>query len=394
DDLILLLNDGALTPEHRLGALHGLATIGNDSAVDALISVIDDETRAIRLETMSALARMARNAPIWPNPAGDALLSALQGHYTPIGETEPDTKPEPASPPKLELVKTDTIVETRPSASTAASPPTSTMEAILADIPEAREVLDMPEEGALLTPMDMERLALAKQTKRKKRIALTPNVVLHEDIRRFAARVLGDVHQIDVAAALADGLKANDGEVRTAAADSLARIGAHLRPLPDSIAKTVIAAMTTADRDMKLPLIRILAACGKDTVVETVTGYLNDTDSFLRVEAVRALAILGGIGAEIGVLLNDADPAVRLCAAEAIAGTGQDNAVAPLVEFAFTYEGYHGRATARLLRDLDADRASDLFRAALDDAAKKRVWSVAIEALEELHCRPNSRQLV
>jgi len=84
-------------------------------------------------------------------------------------------------------------------------------------------------------------------------------------------------------------------------------------------------------------------------------------------------------------MLADCDPAVRLSAAQAVAAAGGSDAIGVLVNFAFSFEGYHGRGTARLLRNLDATRASALFVEVLRDHKRKREWSVAIQALSELN---------
>jgi HEAT repeat protein len=170
-----------------------------------------------------------------------------------------------------------------------------------------------------------------------------------------------------------------------AAADSLARIGAHLRPFPGAVTEALMAAVATADRDLKLLLIRALAACDGQAVSALLAEHIRDEDSFVRAEAVRALSRLGQVDSQVEALLADPDPSVRLCAAEAVAGAGGVGAVEMLVDFALSFEGYHGRQAARLLRSLDATRASALFLAVLRDPQRKRTWSVAIEALEELN---------
>ena len=71
--------------------------------------------------------------------------------------------------------------------------------------------------------------------------------------------------------------------------------------------------------------------------------------------------------------------------AEAVASAGGVSAVEMLVDFALSFEGYHGRWAARLLRGLDATRASARFIDVLRDPQRKRTWSVAIEALEVLN---------
>lgn len=385
-DLTGLLNDTGRPLDARRGALQGLALIGGQAAIAVLISVMDDAARPIRLEAMSALARLAQADAIWPNAAGEALLAALRGKYLPErsdpgdGETAvalaaPDSEREEPLPAMFSGAEDED-----------AAFPMSTLNAILNDTPEAREILDLPDEGVELTPSDMERLALAKRIRPKTRMPVQAEVVLHEDIRRFAARVLGDLIHGDVAWELAVALMGADAEVRMAAADSLARIGAHLSPLPHAVAEALVAAVETANRDLKLLLIRALAACADESIGAMMVAHLTDGDPFVRREAVCALSRVGRVGGEIETLLDDPDPAVRQSAAEAIASAGGGEAVKLLVQFAFSFEGYHGRLAARLLRDLDTPRASALFVDVLRDPERKRIWSVAIEALAELNC--------
>lgn len=389
EDLSPILANVAQPAEVRLGALQGLAMIGGELAEQALVGIIDDDVRPVRLEALSALARLASADAQWPNTAGEALLSALEGGYQPdeTGEAEDESaeaqrKPEPAA---------DDPVAGLAVVSDPANDdfPTSTLASILEDTPEAAKAVGLPEEGVELTSTDMERLALAKQIKSKKRVSLAPKVVRHDDIRRFAARVLGDLAQPEAARALAQALSGFDLDTRLAAADSLARVGARLTTLPADVGDTVLAATADADRDMRLPLLRTLATCQGEAVTELLQTHLSDSDPFVRSEAIRALAKQGLVGSKVEALLNDSDPAVRLSAAEAIAGAGGDGAVQALVDFAFSFEGYHGQQAALLLRDLDAAGASALFADVLQDPAHQRIWSVAIAALAEInHSQP------
>ena len=390
-DLIPLLGNTAGPVDARRGALQGLAAVGGERAVDALAGAIDDEERSIRLETMPALARLARADAVWPNAAGEALLFALRGGYEPEAADETGEETPAAAKTPGEETGEPASSEAAKNEGDAGAFPTSTMSVILDDAPEIREVVGLPDDGVELTPMDMERLALAKRIKGKRRMPLVPKVVLHEDIRRFAARVLGDISHGDVALELAGTLENGDAELCLAAADSLARIGADLSPLPDAVTDVLISTAAMAERDLKLLLIRALGAGGGDAVPAFLAEQIQDEDSFVRTEAVRALFRLGRAGPEVEALLDDPDPSVRLSAAEAIAGAGGDDAVELLVDFAISFEGYHGRRAARLLRDLDAAGASALFVEILQDTGRKRIWSVAIEALEELNCSQLAR---
>jgi len=383
DDLIPLLQDAERPVGARLGALQGLARIGGEKVVEALVGVIDDEARPIRLETMSALAQLARRGAVWPNAAGEALLSAVRGGYEPEADTEHQKEAAPKRP-SPQAREPGPAAPAEDEDDTGAFP-TSTLSAMLNDAPEVGRAMGLPDEGIELTPTDMERLAMAQRIKGKKRMPLVPKVVLHEDIRRFAARVLGDLNHSDVARELATAVNSADTEVRLAAADSLARIGAQLDSLPDSVAEVLITAVATADRDLKLLLIRALAAADGEAAATLLTEQTCDEDSFVRAEAVRARAKLGQVDSQIETLLGDPDPSVRLCAAEAVAGVGGAGAIEMLVDFALSFEGYHGRQAARLLRGLDAARANARFIDVLRDPQRKRAWSVAIEALEELN---------
>jgi len=150
DELISLLADTARPLNARLGALQGLAAIGGEQSVEALADMINDKERTIRLETMSALARLALSETVWPNAAGEALLFALRGGYepesseesetqsaaTPEGPGEEDDKPVPAVAAEIEE---DT-----------GAFPTSTLSAIIddaPDVPDVRELVKLPGEG-------------------------------------------------------------------------------------------------------------------------------------------------------------------------------------------------------------------------------------------------------
>jgi HEAT repeat protein len=378
-DLPPLLADTDRPVDIRLGALRGLAAVGGAEATETLIAVIDDEARPIRLEVMSALALLARADAAWPNLAGDALLSALWGRHTP--EDLGDTAEQPTAPEALPEMPAPTVTQ---SEDTGAYP-TSTLKAMLEDAPALEKLAGLPDKGCELTPMDMERLALARKIVGKKRMVMEPTVVAHEDIRRFAARVLGDLGHADVAQELANMLADADTELRMASADSLARIAALLTPLPATVTETLLSMVATADRDMKLLLIRALAASPGAPVCNTLVTQLSDADSFVRTEAVRSLFKLGRVGVEVETMLDDPDASTRLAAAEAVAKTGGAGAIERLLDFSFSFEGCHGREAARLMGNLDATAASAAFTDILRDPAHKRTWSIAIEALEELN---------
>jgi HEAT repeat protein len=208
-------------------------------------------------------------------------------------------------------------------------------------------------------------------------------VAAHEDVRRFAARLLGDVPRAGVAEALATCLEDEDAEVRAAAADSLARLGAEGPGLPEPVVATLARSLATAGRDERLSLVRAVGTAAGPDAVAALIQRLSDEDSFVRTEAARALAGREEAEAKIEGLLDDPDPGVRLAAATALAAAGA-RALEPLIEFAFAFEGYHRREAGYLMRRVDADKACARFAAVLHEPERRREWPVAIEALEEL----------
>ncbi|MBT5812071.1 MAG: hypothetical protein HOI19_16985, partial [Rhodospirillaceae bacterium] len=76
-EIVEILGDAKRPVDVRLGALQGLAASGRAVAVPPLINLMNDDARSLRLEAMSALTRIARKDPVWPNAAGTALILAL-----------------------------------------------------------------------------------------------------------------------------------------------------------------------------------------------------------------------------------------------------------------------------------------------------------------------------
>lgn len=382
DALAAALGDPQRPMEARLVALRALRRAGGGPATSALVQAVGDRRRSIRLEALAALAAIADADESWPNAADEALLSALGGALVPAPERPPES--EPTSAPAA------ATIQDRDTEATAEATPTSTLAAIVEGEPHAAAALDAPEPGEALTPDDIERLAVARRTPRRRTLPVDPPVAPHTDVPVLAARVLGDLPRVPVALALAEALTHDDRDLRLAAADSLARIGEHIDPLPDAVSEALRTALPEAERDCRLAIVRALAASDGERTAPLLLDCLRDGDSFVRAEAVRALARLGRTGTETQALLGDPDPGVRLAAAAAVAGAGRDGAVDLLVDFAFSFEGYHRREAARLLRRLDRAGATARFLEALDDRDRLRARPVAIEALEELNASEGS----
>ena len=379
DDLCAVVLDTARPGSARAGAAKALARIGGEAAEKTLAAVVGDDDRALRLAAMTGLLAMARARSDWPNPPGDALLSALAGELVPAPEPAPETAPETAP---------ESDDEPGPEPAPAAAP-TSTLEAILGgDTPPPGATTD-DGNPVVLTQRDLDLLALAERMPRKQRVPLTPKLAPHEDVRRIAARLLGDLARDEVAAALADVLDDGDAEVAVAAADSLARIGDAMASFAPEVTAHLKAALARTRQDIRLCAIRALGAAGGNGTAGVLSKLLTDDDSFIRAEAVRAVSGLHGADGRIAALLSDPDRAVRTAAAEAVAATGGADAVEQLVGFALSFGGEHRCEAGRLLRGVDAPAASARFIALLDDPGQVKNRPVAIEALVELN-RPHN----
>jgi HEAT repeat protein len=387
EDLAAQVGDPERPLAVRLGAARALAWLGGERAIETLAAVLGDDERELRLKAMAGLAALTEVEEIWPNRAGEILLAALRGDLVPEPEPEPELEPDP---------KPESAPEPEPAASTgeaaaAAEPafPASTLESMLGEqaMPAAELTRDGP--PVELTQEDLDRLALAARGAGKKVVPVMPRVAPHQDVRRFAARVLGDVARVEVAVELARELAqapgAGDLELRRAAADSLARMSERLSALPGQVTDVLLQVLTDGDRDIRLFAIRALGAAGGSGAVRVVEAQLKNPDSFVRAEALRALDRLGSAGPGVEAAIEDPDPGVRLAAARAVAHASGARAVDLLCGFAFGFEGYHRRDAGRLLRRLDRAAANERFLEALEDHDSLRLRPVAIAVLEELN---------
>lgn len=380
DDLIKLLSDIHRPVAARLGALNALAHLKHNTGYDAVASAIGDPDRQIRLAALTALAGFARQTD-WPNEAGDTLLTALTGGLLSAPEcqhAEPRVEPE---------IGPEVVQEDAPCSSQY---PTSTLAAITGEARQ-KEQASTAEDKVELTRRDLEFLSLTDRSPRKKRVPLEQNIAPHIDIRCFAARVLADVAQDDVARALAEQLANGEQELQHAAAQSLADLARRMGHLPDPAIAALIRQLSEPQlseqgRDIRRLAVRALGLSSVEALRPQLIAALDDADSLVRAEAVRAVTALGGPGNEIEHYLSDRDASVRLAAAEALAANAGDHhdIVATLVDFAFAHDGCHRRDAARLLAGIDGPAAIECFIAVLNDEDRKREWSIALEALGDL----------
>ena len=401
-DVLGVLTDRDIPLARRLAAVAALGTIGGEHAIAGFNAVLGGDERQIRLDSMAQLATLARDAE-WPNPAGYALLAALHGELVPEPE-ESEEEPEESEEEPEESEKEEEAAEseaaggdeeTAPAEDAPAEDapaadiiPTSTLQAILEGHEDEVERIASAEPE--LTETDEAFLDISRRrAMRKSKVSPNPKVAPHQDVRRFSARVLGEVVHADVAVALAEAVSDKDEEVRLAAADSLVQLAAKLEALPEPAADAIAAAAGSETRDMRLAAVRALVAAAQDGAEQLFRDRLADEDDFVRAEAIHGLTYSASDTARIAEFLTDGTPGVREAAAAAVAASGDADALGLLVDFAFFREGFHKERAARLLRGMDAATASDRFLDVLQDEDRMRVWLIAMVALAELN-RPST----
>jgi len=380
------LGDTARPPEVRLGAIKAVAQSGSDAAQETLRAVLSDDDRQVRLAAMTAIAGRARTAENWRDEGGDVLLAALRGEVVLEPEVDEAAEADTENADKI------AVVETVDAAQAMASPkldddqppeiatdPNSTLGVILSPRPDGDA--PSPENAEIeLSEEDLEYMEMTRRTSRKKVVALDTDVAPHQDVRRFAARLLGDFAHAEVALELAAASTGADRELMLTALDSLAHVGATLGEYPAEVVETLLEKAEDPDQNTRLGVARALALAATDEAADRLELMLSDASSFVRLEAVRGLGNCQAVEA----CLSDEIPAVRLAAAEVLTPAAGPELTSRLVDFAFEFEAYHVRPVARLLRDKGDFAARDLFLDVLTDPARKRYWKSAIEALQEL----------
>lgn len=212
----------------RIGVIEAMRKAG-DQSIPYLLAAAGDDERHLRLATLTALVEFAGNDPVWPNAAGEGLLAALNGELVLPPEEEPAEVEavEASFDPGAEEEEQE-IDASMPLISEDA--PKSTMDAILSGGTTAAEEPAKPEE-TVLSEQDERFLDLSKQRRMSKRkMSLESTVAPHLDVRRFAARLLGGVANVEVTAELINTLDTDDSEMRDSVLFSLVEHGEKPEP--------------------------------------------------------------------------------------------------------------------------------------------------------------------
>ena len=373
----------------RIGVIEAMRKAGNQS-VPYLLAAAGDDERHLRLATLTALVEFADNDPVWPNAAGEGLLAALNGELIlppeeESAEVEAVEVVEESFDPgaKEEEQEIDASMPLIPEAA-----PTSTMDAILSGGSAATEDPVEPEE-TVLSEQNERLLDLSKQRRMSKRkMSLESTVAPHLDVRRFAARLLGGVANAEVTAELINALDTDDSEMRDSLLFSLVEHGEKTGALPDTAFEPLVNILDTQIVDTRVVAVRALGWLAGDASEELLHKLLSDPEDFVRVEAIRALERRGVADDAVVACLKDSYLGVGIAAAASIARNLGDDAVAPLVEFAFENDGIYRRDIGKLLGTYAPDAGVKRLLEVLGDEEYRRNWLVPLDALAEIFQLP------
>ena len=373
----------------RIGVIEAMRKAG-DQSVPYLLAAAGDDERHLRLATLTALVDLADTNPVWPNAAGEGLLAALNGELVLPPEAE-----ELAEETKVVEASFDPGAEEEEQEIDASMPlipesaPQSTIDAILAGGSNVDEEPEEPKETAL-SEQDERFLDLSKQRRMSKRkMSLESTVAPHLDVRRFAARLLGGVVKAEVTAELIGALETDDSEMRDSLLFSLVEHGERTGSLPDAAFEALVNILDTQMVDTRVIAVRALGWLAGDASDELLHTLLLDPEDFVRVEAVRALERRGIADDAVVACLKDKYLGVGIAAAASIAQHRGDEAVTPLVDFAFQNDGIYRRDIGKLLGTYAREAGVKRLLEVLEDEEHRRNWLVPLDALAEVFQLPS-----
>lgn len=382
-----VLGNSDLPLQYRLGVVKAMRQAGPVSA-QYLVAAVSDDERQLRLDAMTALADLASEDKTWPNPAGEALLAALRGELVPAREEAEEEDVEatfeeealaPESPEKIADEETG-IDESLPFALEGGS----TLDAILNPAP----IPEMEQDPGEIDP-EMEHLQeIAGRMKfGKNKVSLEVRVAPWQDVRRYAATLLGNVANEEVGQALLEVLDDEDSEIVTGALTSLDALGQRLASLPEDVMGPMADILATGFDDARPLAVRVLAHVPGKEADEWLETLLEDEADFVRLEAVRALNARAHAPDALKAALTDRYTGVAQAAARTLARHQGAGAIKDLVRFACMHDGTYRRDVARWLAETAPVEAMQGFVDLLRDESQKRNWLVAIDALAELIAR-------
>jgi len=436
------LTDTKANIDVRLSVISTMEKIGNES-VASLIAVLGDSERPIRLSAMAVLVKLAKSDSNWPNEAGEALLAASRGELVQAPTKE---EVEAAEKQQIENKKDDEDLHVRETmqpvppfdpavepvedarmaamaeaerevaqAEEALNPsvrpniedkvdeaivdadnilPTSTLGMILADENAAKNITVKSVEMTPLNDNEKALYEMSKNTLKNRKIRTDTIIAPHIDVKFFAAKLLGDLSYSEVALALSKLIRNGDKELRLAALDSLSVAGRSLEEFEFEIVQPLLMTLNDPDRDIRMLSIRALASAPGKGTANLFSDLSADTDSFVRIEAARALGQLPNTTNILSVFLKDDDVNVRLAAADALSHVGGLGAVKLLVDFIVQDGAKYARDAGRMLQGLDVEEANGRLLEILADENVKMQWLSIINALDVLNSKNDDDMMI
>lgn len=457
--LLQVLNDTDRTVYIRAKAALALGALGiwNNACAMALTDAVVDDARPLRLAGLNAL--MELDAAIQVSAQSDEtdnrpieiVIDALSGKITlgakpatvipiiPLQDNHPELSLDAGiDAPAMEIADTDELhvgpdqdypVDIMDEDELDRAGTSSTLASIAIDNVQAMLIsADTSNEESNETDQQDDALQEYNDIIRKNKQAAnwlfardTEQVEI--DVRRLAARILGNIHTQDpvtakaievLLAALADV----DVVLQTEAAESIGRIAAQDNNAPglDKAFDDLLALVDAEDRNLRIASVRALGFLGNGKAIPLQLQCLDTEDTSLRIQAIRSLTNLAIADPDLQTdpstndqacpiktlakrflaLLDDPEAGIRSAAINGFTTltlhpglTGEtsllEEAVAHIVNAAMTGNGIQAREFGKALRDINPDLATVKLLLKLNTLTTSGERRFVIEMLEEIH---------
>jgi HEAT repeat protein len=376
-----LLSEQGLNTELRIKSAIALGTIGSEAELPTLLEMLKDPEQAVRLNSLNSIAHLE-----FPGTQ-DVLLAALRGELLQETETQPVVSLESKTQNPESSTTDETITAEIPE-------PKSTLASILAPSSET-ELQDSANETAELTAEEQHFLDIADANlKLNQQLQDRKILAPHQDIKRFAAAVLGEERGQKIVPGLVEVLEDPEPLLQLTAAESLGRIG------DTAAVKGLVVLLGSAEKEVRL---KAASALGKMKAPESVSAmrehFPEEKNLFVRIQILQSLKDLAQmISSEDQrlslekialLLLEDPESGIRMAAAELLLAVPEKNeepSVIPMIaKLAFAGGGDQRLEIGRMLRKVNPESGSAVFLNILSDPKQESHHRVAIEALQEIH---------
>lgn len=388
----------------RQQAIQAVATAGDagEETLNALIhNAISDKEQLIRLESLTALMKLATSNAPEASRAFDAILKILKGEIKPLSTPHQPVKnrhaePAGAPPPpvtkgantSLEAISGCTLSEKK---STAAATGSASREQLdtQEELSALQEYLDLAEKGGRQTSSDKGSIST--------------------ETRILAARVLAACHEEEAITTLMECLETGQPALRKEVTIALGRIASGSTDgsaLQDAL-EPLLAQLESGNQEIRRATVRTLARLGRPEAFPFLLNRLKSVETQERIEAVNGLvefctaSFTAGTGklmhhsktvAQLLACLDDVASGVRLAAARGLSLLLSQNdeetrfkqhAIEKIIAAAYTDEGAQAREMGRILRQIDIDSSVDSVLSLIESSQHSHQRRIAIELLEE-----------